>query len=127
MKPTWRTLWVQNDIVVYRDEVEVDRLPGDRIVRVHLVYRGRGDTPGDPGFRSRAVAQAAGADAFFELFLAACVLCDLVDLVDDLVDDDEVSPDILDDAIGAEAPAEGLDCANAPKLTAEAMTAAMRV
>jgi hypothetical protein len=47
MKTTWRTLWVQNDIVVYRDDVEVDRLPGERIARVHLLYRGRGDTPGD--------------------------------------------------------------------------------
>ena len=47
MKTTWRTLWVQNDIVVYRDEAEVDRLPGDRIARVCFVYRGQGDTPGD--------------------------------------------------------------------------------
>ena len=47
MKTSWRTLWVQNDIVVYRDDVEVDRLPGERIARVHLLYRGRGDTPGD--------------------------------------------------------------------------------
>ena len=47
MKSTWRTHWVQNDIVVYRDEVEVDRLPGDRIARVCFVYRGQGDTPGD--------------------------------------------------------------------------------
>ena len=47
MKTTWRTLWQQNDIVVYRDEVEVDRLPAERIVRVYLVYRDRGDTPND--------------------------------------------------------------------------------
>jgi hypothetical protein len=51
------------------------------------------------------------------------VLCD-DDFVDDLVDE---SPAILDDAIGAEAPVEELVWANAPKLTAEAMTAAMRV
>ena len=30
-------------VVVYRDEVEVDRLPAERIVRVYLVYRDRGD------------------------------------------------------------------------------------
>ena len=47
MKTTWRTLWQQNDIVVYRDEVEVDRLPAERIERVYLVYRGQGDTPND--------------------------------------------------------------------------------
>jgi hypothetical protein len=47
MKTTWRTLWQHNDIVVYRNDVEVDRLPGERIARVWLVYRGRGDTPGD--------------------------------------------------------------------------------
>ncbi len=47
MNTTWRTLWQQNDIVVYRDEVEVDRLTADRIERVYLVYRGHGDTPGD--------------------------------------------------------------------------------
>jgi len=47
MKSTWRTHWEHNDIVVYRDEAEVDRLPGDRIARVCFVYRGQGDTPGD--------------------------------------------------------------------------------
>ena len=47
MKSTWRTLWQQRDIVVYRDEIEVDRLPADRIQRVCLVYRGSGDFPGD--------------------------------------------------------------------------------
>ncbi|MEO8311832.1 MAG: hypothetical protein ABI520_11710 [Caldimonas sp.] len=47
MKTSWRTLWQQNDIVVYRNEVEVDRLPGERIERVYLVYGGRGDTPND--------------------------------------------------------------------------------
>ena len=47
MKITWRTLWQHHDIVVYRNDVEFDRLPGERIVRVVLVYRGRGDTPGD--------------------------------------------------------------------------------
>ena len=31
MKTTWRTLWQQQDIVVYRDEVEVDRLAAGRI------------------------------------------------------------------------------------------------
>jgi hypothetical protein len=44
---TWRTLWQHNDIVVYRDEVEVDRLPAESIQRVYFVYRRRGDTPGD--------------------------------------------------------------------------------
>ena len=47
MKTTWRTRWQANEIVVSRDGSEVDRLPGDRIARVLLVYRGQGDTPGD--------------------------------------------------------------------------------
>jgi len=49
MKTTWRTLWQQQDIVVYRDEVEVDRFAADRIGCVYLVYRGAGDSPGDIG------------------------------------------------------------------------------
>ena len=44
---TWRTLWQHNDIVVYRDEVEVDRLRAESIRRVYFIYHGRGDTPGD--------------------------------------------------------------------------------
>jgi len=47
MKNTWRTHWRQSEIVVCRDGTEVDRLPGERIERVLLVYRGQGDTPGD--------------------------------------------------------------------------------
>ena len=49
MKSTWRTLWQHQDIVVYRDEIEVDRLPSARIECVYLVYRGAGDSPGDIG------------------------------------------------------------------------------
>ena len=49
MKTTWRTLWQQQDIVVYRDDVEVDRLAASRIESVYLVYRGLGDSPGDIG------------------------------------------------------------------------------
>jgi len=44
---TWRTLWQHKDIVVYRDDVEIDRMPAESIRRVYFVYRGRGDTPGD--------------------------------------------------------------------------------
>ena len=49
MKTNWRTSWQQQDIVVYRDEVEVDRLAASRIESVYLVYRGQGDSPGDIG------------------------------------------------------------------------------
>lgn len=49
MKTTWRTLWQQQDIVVYRDEVEFDRFAATRIECVYLVYRGHGDSPGDIG------------------------------------------------------------------------------
>ena len=61
MKTTWRTLWQQNDIVVYRDEVEVDRLPAARIEHVYLVYRDRGDTPNDI---AQTVVELAGDDGF---------------------------------------------------------------
>lgn len=49
MKSTWRTLWQQRDIVVFRDEIEFDRLHADRFERVFLLYAGGGDTPGDIG------------------------------------------------------------------------------
>jgi len=49
MKTTWRTLWQQQDIVVYRDDVEVDRLPASHVQSVYFVYRGQGDSPGDIG------------------------------------------------------------------------------
>ncbi|MEO7056401.1 MAG: hypothetical protein ABI281_14285 [Caldimonas sp.] len=64
MKTTWRTLWQQRDIVVYRDEVEVDRVAADDIVRVCLVYRGRGDYPGEV---TQSVVELSG-DAGFVLF-----------------------------------------------------------
>jgi hypothetical protein len=83
-----------------------------------------------PGFRSSEVAQAAGADAFFAGFLAAVVwlLLDLGAAVVVLLCDDDwcfmlESPA----AIGALPAGAEADCAKAPKLTAEAMTAAMRV
>lgn len=49
MKTTWRTSWQQQDIVVYRDDAEVDRFAAARIECVYLVYRGGGDSPGDIG------------------------------------------------------------------------------
>jgi hypothetical protein len=66
-------------------------------------------------------AQAAGADAFFELFLAwvAWVLVDFCDFDAFVVDDDSV-------AIGLAAGADAA-CANAPTLTAEATMAARMV
>lgn len=65
MKTTWRTSWQQHDIVVYRDEVEVDRVAADRIGRVFLLYRGRGDSPGDI---ARSVVETRDGEA---LLLAA--------------------------------------------------------
>ena len=47
MKHSWRTAWQGQDIVVYRDDAEVDRLDAAQIERVVLVHRGAGDTPGD--------------------------------------------------------------------------------
>ena len=63
MKTTWRTLWQQHDIVVYRDEVEIDRLAAGRIECVYLVYRGAGDSPGDIGM---SVVELDDGFALFE-------------------------------------------------------------
>jgi hypothetical protein len=46
-KPHWRTAWQGQDIVVYRDDVEFDRVASKLIERVVFIYRGRGDSPGD--------------------------------------------------------------------------------
>jgi hypothetical protein len=50
MSSSWRTAWVGQDIVVYRDDQVVDRVHGPDIQRVILVYRNAGDTPGDLAF-----------------------------------------------------------------------------
>ncbi|MEO8523710.1 MAG: hypothetical protein ABI460_03215 [Caldimonas sp.] len=63
MKSTWRTLWQQQDLVVYRDEVEVDRIEAARIECVYLVYRGSGDSPGDIGM---TVVELDNGYAIFE-------------------------------------------------------------
>ncbi len=47
MNSSWRTAWQGPDIVVFRDDEEIDRLQADQIERVVLVHQGRGDTPGD--------------------------------------------------------------------------------
>ena len=61
MKTTWRTHWRANEIVVCRDGNEVDRLPGERIARVLLVYRGQGEMPGDI---VQSIVELAGEDDF---------------------------------------------------------------
>ena len=47
MKHAWRTAWQGQDIAVYRDEVEIDRVHAPAIERVLLVHRGSGESPGD--------------------------------------------------------------------------------
>ena len=47
MNTTWRTAWQGQDIVVYRADAEVDRFDVRQLLRVVLVHRGRGDSPGD--------------------------------------------------------------------------------
>jgi hypothetical protein len=47
MKVSWRTAWQGQDIVVYRDEVEVDRLNATQIRRVVFIHRDGGQNPGD--------------------------------------------------------------------------------
>lgn len=47
MKTTWRTAWQGQEIVVYRDDAEVDRVAAPQIQRIMFVHRGAGDSPGD--------------------------------------------------------------------------------
>ncbi len=47
MSGSWRTAWQGQDIVVYRNDGEVDRLRASEIARVVLVHRGEGTFPGD--------------------------------------------------------------------------------
>ena len=47
MSNSWRTAWHGQDIVVYRDEVEIDRVNALKIERVVFVYEGNGESPGD--------------------------------------------------------------------------------
>jgi hypothetical protein len=47
MRATWRTTWHGQDIVVYRDDVEVDRVHAAQIERVVFLHRNAGDSPGD--------------------------------------------------------------------------------
>jgi hypothetical protein len=46
-KPHWRTAWQGQDIVVYRDDVELDRIASTLIERVVFIHRGCGDSLGD--------------------------------------------------------------------------------
>lgn len=47
MSHTWRTAWHGQEIVVYRDEAEIDRVDAGQIERVVFVYQGSGESPGD--------------------------------------------------------------------------------
>lgn len=47
MRTTWRTAWQGQDIVVYREDQEVDRVSALEIERVVFVHRESGDSPGD--------------------------------------------------------------------------------
>ena len=47
MKFSWRTAWQGQEIVVFREDEEVDRLNAAQIQRVVFVHRDSGDSPGD--------------------------------------------------------------------------------
>jgi hypothetical protein len=47
MKFLWRTAWQGQDIVVFKDDVEVDRVNAGQIQRVMFLHRNEGDSPGD--------------------------------------------------------------------------------
>lgn len=50
MKPPWHTAWQGQDVVVFRDDIEIDRFTADQVMRVVFVHRGLGETPGDLAF-----------------------------------------------------------------------------
>ena len=47
MRASWHTVWHGQDIVVYRDDQEVDRVPAAQVERVIFLYRDEGDSAGD--------------------------------------------------------------------------------
>ena len=47
MSSNWHTAWQNQDIVVFKGDTAVDRLPGQDIKRVIFVYLNRGESPGD--------------------------------------------------------------------------------
>lgn len=47
MSSSWRTAWQGQDIVVFRDDAEVDRVNAGQMERVVFVYQGSGESPGD--------------------------------------------------------------------------------
>ncbi len=47
MRSTWRTAWQGQDIVVFRDDDEIDRVHAPDILRVVFVHRDAGESPGD--------------------------------------------------------------------------------
>jgi hypothetical protein len=47
MRATWHTAWQGQDIVVYRDDDEVDRFRAAQIERIVFLHRDTGESPGD--------------------------------------------------------------------------------
>lgn len=47
MSASWHTAWQGSDIVVFRNDVEVDRFAAPAIERVVFAHRGAGETPGE--------------------------------------------------------------------------------
>jgi hypothetical protein len=47
MKSSWHTAWHGQDIVIYQNDVEVDRLHAASIERVIFVHRDSGNSPND--------------------------------------------------------------------------------
>ena len=62
MKPQLQTRWQAMELIVARDGREIDRVAASDIERVVLVYRDRGDTPGDLAY---AVLQTREHDLLF--------------------------------------------------------------
>jgi hypothetical protein len=62
MKPQLHTRWQAMELIVARDGREIDRVGACDIQRVIMVYRDRGDTPGDLAY---AVLQTREHDLLF--------------------------------------------------------------
>jgi len=47
MRKNWRTAWQGQEVVVFRDDDEIDRFSAGDVQRVVFVHRGAGESPGD--------------------------------------------------------------------------------
>ncbi|MCR5886159.1 hypothetical protein LRS03_26230 [Rhizobacter sp. J219] len=63
MRTPWQSTWQGPDLVVFRDDTEVDRFPAAQVERVVFVYRGQRRHAGRPDLRRGRAARRIRAAA----------------------------------------------------------------